>query len=438
LENVGSGRAYLQTLAQWRGDANFSLENIKKVLHKLGNPQDAVPVIHVAGTNGKGSVSAFCAGILGAAGKKVGLTISPHLSDLTERIIINGLPISESVLDELTPHLRVAIESADVRLSFHEGITALAFLAFRELGLDYGVVEVGLGGRLDSTNVITRPEVAIITSIGFDHCHILGNTLAEIAREKAGIIKVNSVTVVGELLDEALKQIVNIAMSKRSQLFIFDRDFYAKTRDDQVEIVLSDEERLTTKLALQGVHQQKNAAVAAYATHTIGIDKQSISLGLSRVFWPGRFEEVELPNGRIILDCAHNPNGIDTFIATLNLTQHVIPNAIGFGCLDTKDWRGMIDRLVAYAPSAEWLIGEPESSQSVSSEIIEEYLSGFGIRATSFKARYQDLASALCAAASRQSQRVGNNNKGLAVLAGSIYLLGKVRPYFVSYNRLIW
>ena len=183
------GIAYLEKLTPWNGRGGFALEGIVKVLKRLGDPQDSYPTIHIAGTNGKGSVSSGISSILGAAGYRVGLNSSPHLQSLNERIAIDGLPIDSTALGEFCHDVRVAANRDLVELSFHEAITVVSFLAFREIGVEWAVVEVGLGGRLDASNVISRPAATAIVTIDYDHQAILGNTLAEIAAEKAGIIK---------------------------------------------------------------------------------------------------------------------------------------------------------------------------------------------------------------------------------------------------------
>ena len=424
-----TGREILESLAEWRGETTFNLDKILRVLRFLGNPQDAVPVVHVAGTNGKGSVSASCAAILGAAGKKVGMTISPHLTDLSERVLIDGLPLSGDLLDTLAHDLAHAMKAVATRLSFHEGMTALAFLAFRECKVDIGVLEVGLGGRLDSTNVVRRTEVAVITSIGYDHCEVLGHTLAAIAREKAGIIKAKSPVVTGDLVDEALNEVAQAAAQHQAPLWTLGRDFYMDTRGAETVISLPDGTTIAAKLALAGRHQRANAAVAATACHLLGVSSGNISSGLANVAWPGRFERIIHGKGVIILDAAHNVAGIEALTQLLGECNYPKLDAVAFGALTTKDWRAMAQMLIPYAQEAEWLVGTPLSTQAVASEVVTEYLSGNGIRSTSFDTRYEELATAL-------QSRVKNG--GVALLAGSIYLLGRVRPHLVALDKPVW
>ena len=174
MNKVQQGLSYLNTLTPWNGRGGFALEAISKILKRLDNPQDSYPSIHIAGTNGKGSVSSATASILAATGYKVGLNTSPHLQSLNERIVFDGLPISMETLGEFAYDIRSVSAKALEELSFHEAITALSFLAFREMGVEWAVVEVGLGGRLDASNVISRPAATAIVTIDFDHQHILG------------------------------------------------------------------------------------------------------------------------------------------------------------------------------------------------------------------------------------------------------------------------
>ena len=178
MNTVRSGLEYLSKLTPWNGRGGFALEYITKVLERLGNPQDSLPSIHIAGTNGKGSVSSAVSSILAASGYRVGLNTSPHLEQMNERLVVDGLSVSDEFLGEFAFAVRNAAQRALVELSFHEAITAIAFLGFREIGVEWMVMEVGLGGRLDASNVISRPAATAIVTIDYDHQAILGNTLA--------------------------------------------------------------------------------------------------------------------------------------------------------------------------------------------------------------------------------------------------------------------
>src|SRR6476620_1556200 len=202
--------------------AEFNLDRMFALMEELGNPQEKYPIIHVAGTKGKGSVAALCASALRAAGFQTGLYTSPHLWDYTERIQINGGPIPHQQLIELVEEVKPAIAKIP-KLTTFEITTAIGFLAFAKNGVNAAVVEVGLGGRLDATNIL-RPKVAVITSLSYDHIAVLGNTLAEIAREKAGIIKEGVPVVSAPQTDEALQVLERIAKERNSPLILVGKD----------------------------------------------------------------------------------------------------------------------------------------------------------------------------------------------------------------------
>ena len=205
-----NGLEYLQSLESWDFKSPFSQNNISTVLDYLGKPQDKPRALHVAGTNGKGSVSAMMSSILKQAGYSVGTNISPHLMNVNERFIINGEAIDDARLSEALSIVKGAVEATEAPLSYHEALTAAAFYAFKDL--DWIVMEVGLGGRLDASNVIAKPEIAFITSIGLDHQDILGHTLEAIAKEKAGIIKEGSHVVLGDIAPEPFEVISSICL----------------------------------------------------------------------------------------------------------------------------------------------------------------------------------------------------------------------------------
>lgn len=194
--------------------ADFNLDRMFALMESLGEPQNKYPIIHVAGTKGKGSVSALCASALRAAGYKVGLYTSPHLEDYTERIRINGEPISHEQLIELVEEIKPHVAEIP-KLTTFEITTALGFMAFAKFGVDAAVLEVGLGGRLDATNVVT-PKVSVITSLSYDHMAVLGNTLALIAGEKAGIVKDGVPVVSAPQKDEALEVLLRVAKDRKS------------------------------------------------------------------------------------------------------------------------------------------------------------------------------------------------------------------------------
>jgi dihydrofolate synthase / folylpolyglutamate synthase len=335
----------------------FGLENIHALVGGLGRPDRTFRTLHIAGTNGKGSVTAFAERALRAAGYRTGRYTSPHLIDLTERFVVNGTPVSERALRSAVTRLQALVERLieDGALrgqpTFFEATTAVALDLFREAGVDMAVCEVGLGGRLDATNVV-EPIVTAITSIGFDHQQYLGNTIEEIAFEKAGIIKPGVPVVIGEMASEARTTIAGIAAGRGAPV-VFAADDVAASFDEQGRV------RLTTpvrdydfvRLGLAGAHQVENARVAVRVLETaagkgVPIAAQDIVTGLSDVSWPGRLEVRRMSGGReILLDAAHNAAGVEALVAYLK-TSNWQGLPLVFGVMADKDVEGMLRRLL--------------------------------------------------------------------------------------------
>jgi dihydrofolate synthase / folylpolyglutamate synthase len=244
--------------------ADFNLDRMFALMESLGEPQTKYPIIHVAGTKGKGSVSALCASALRAAGYTVGLYTSPHLLDYTERIQINGEPISHEQLIELVEEIKPHVAKIP-KLTTFEITTALGFMAFAKYGVNAAVLEVGLGGRLDATNVVT-PKVSVITSLSYDHMAVLGNTLALIAGEKAGIIKEGVPVVSSPQKDEALEVLLRVAKSKNSDITLIGKDVTFELMESslsgQTLKVESHTSNIELHIPLLGSHQIENAATA--------------------------------------------------------------------------------------------------------------------------------------------------------------------------------
>jgi dihydrofolate synthase / folylpolyglutamate synthase len=413
-----TGLQYLYSLAQWQGKGDFGLDDILKVLAELGDPQDSIPSIHIAGTNGKGSVSAALASILGSAGYRVGLTISPHLEHPRERIIIDGLPISDDFLEEQALILKETSERIGVNLSFHEGMTALAFMAFASQRLDYIVLEVGLGGTRDSTNVIKQSKVAAIVTIDYDHVEILGPSLADIARQKAGIIKGGETVVMGALPPEAEAAVQEVANKKHSKVHVLGTDFDVSVNDHSFR--LSSGQSFTAVPALQGSHQYHNMAVASEIASLLNISVESIRQGIESVYWPGRLESV---GKGLLLDCAHNPAGIRTLISFLD-SQCLKDITLVFGVLNTKGWREMADLLSPRVKS--WFIIEPPSKNAVGAHEIKEYLSSIGVKEVRTFSDYDELSEEL------------NRVEGMRIVSGSMYMLAEVRRRLQIPSRPYW
>jgi len=324
--------------------ADFNLDRMFALLEELSNPQAKYPIIHVAGTKGKGSVSALCASALQAAGYQTGLYTSPHLLDYVERIQINGEPISHEQMIELVEEIKPAVARIP-KLTTFEITTALGFLAFAKNDVNAAVIEVGLGGRLDATNVVL-PKVSVITSLSYDHMAVLGNTLAKIAGEKAGIIKPGIPVVSAPQTEEALEVLERVASEKNCPFVLVGRDVQferlASSLDGQELAVTFQRSAASLKIPLLGEHQIQNAATAYAALKTSGIkiSDEALQMGFSRVKWRARFE-VARRDPPVILDSAHNQ---DSFAKLRQTLEEHFPGKqvyLIFGASEDKNIPGM-------------------------------------------------------------------------------------------------
>jgi dihydrofolate synthase/folylpolyglutamate synthase len=333
--------------ARTTGSIKPGLERTEALLAELGSPHEELAAIHVAGTNGKGSVVATSEALLRAGGFKVGRYTSPHLVDFRERITVNGHPISEA---EVLEFLERWIPTAEkMGATFFEVTTALAFDWLARQEVDFAVIETGLGGRLDSTNVLT-PRVAAVTSIGLDHTDLLGDTLEAIAGEKAGIFKRGVPAVIGEPTAPIRQLLVSHAKAHGAEPVIVLGDEFGVT-DIRVSLGKTsftlrrgqDERRIETPLL--GEHQARNTAIAIAAVASLGEDyvpaRTHMSKALANIFLPGRFQR----RGKFIFDVAHNPDGVRTIVETIRAAKPPRPLAAMVAVLADKDWRGMIREL---------------------------------------------------------------------------------------------
>lgn len=304
-----------------QGEMDLGLDNMYQLMVALNNPQDKIPMIHIAGTNGKGSTASYVAHILREAGYRVGLFTSPSLVEFNERIQINGKAITDEKLLYYSNIIKEAIEGSKLRMSEFELFTALAFLSFEE-ECDIAIMEVGLGGRLDATNVIAKPVVTAITKIGLDHTSILGDTLEEIAAEKAEIIKPGCPVIVYPQNHSGVDEIIiNKAMEQQAsviQVEVEDLDY--NLNDESVQDFKY--KNVLYRISLLEEHQIINAAVAleiCFALQKMGWDLNSnvIDQGLLKTVWPARFEWI-CKQPHVIIDGSHNEDGLKALKANLN------------------------------------------------------------------------------------------------------------------------
>lgn len=333
----------------------FNLERMRALMQRVGNPQQDYPVIHVAGTKGKGSTAAMIASGLQAAGYRVGFYTSPHLIDFTERIQVNRQPITKdalvAIIEELKPHVAEIPE-----LTTFELTTAVGFVYFARQQVDIAVVEVGLGGRLDATNIIT-PLVSVITSISYDHTAVLGKTLTAIAGEKGGIIKPGRPLVIAPQTDEALQVLLNLSLERNVPITQVGKDvlFTAGSHSltGQSFTVAANGKpgsQLDLTIPLLGQHQLENAATAyaallAARMEGLNIPDEAIQQGFASVEWMGRFEILQT-NPPVVLDSAHNQDSARRLVETLRTYFPGRRVLLVFGVSEDKDIDGMFTELL--------------------------------------------------------------------------------------------
>jgi dihydrofolate synthase/folylpolyglutamate synthase len=366
----------------------FDLDRMRRLLEGLGNPQEGQKFIHIAGTKGKGSTSTMTARMLEAAGYKVGLYTSPHITSIHERITVNDVQVSEEEMIELVRTVKPVVDKLaklDIQPTFFELFTAMAFIHFKRYETDFVVLETGLGGRLDSTNVVT-PIVTAITSISIDHQRQLGFTISEIAAEKAGIIKPGVPLATVDQHPDAMKVIMDVAAKKGAPVCVvgdenidFSSRFEADREDGphtRICVQTSTSKFDHLKVPLPGQHQAVNCGLALSIIDIIKnlgyeIDDEEVVTGLNNVRMPGRMEIV-FEDPTIIVDAAHNAASIKALIETIG--QHIPYDSLIFifGCNADKDIEGMLDQLQYGADKV--IFTRSSSPRAISSdELAEEY-----------------------------------------------------------------
>jgi dihydrofolate synthase/folylpolyglutamate synthase len=400
----------------------LGLERIDRALEFLGHPERDFPIVQVAGTNGKGSSCAFIASCLGAADYRVGLYTSPHLVRVNERFRVNGRDISDAVLGQRV--LEVAKRYPEIGenpppLTYFEFGTLIALWHFARERVQIGVLETGLGGRLDATSA-THPTVTAITPISFDHMDYLGSTLAEIAREKAGILKPNVPVVVSRQPAEALTVVSERAQQLKAPLYRQGRDFdLAQESDGSLAYRGIHSSLSRVALGLRGRHQWQNAAIALACIELLRdggfrLSPDQLRNGLREPRWAGRLEQLG-SEPALILDGAHNPAGIDALLAALEALYPHRRIHLLFGVLRDKQWKAMISRLFPLCASVQ-LVAVPSPRSLLPSEYLSE--------AKNLCFRCQISASpaeALVAAGGLAAP------EDLILCAGSLYLVGYIR-----------
>jgi dihydrofolate synthase/folylpolyglutamate synthase len=411
----------------------LGLENVSEFMSRIGDPQKDFRSVHVTGTNGKGSLCAMLAEILGRQGLKVGLYTSPHLVDFRERIVVKGEQIPEDDVVRIASELRkdmdaMASESTEKQLTFFEFTTGLAFRYFSEQKVDMVVAEVGLGGRLDATNVL-RPEASVITRIGLEHTNYLGTTIPEIAREKAGIIKEGTPVITCERNPEGLSVIRSACARKGASLRTlgveFDVSSIRQSLTGTIFDYSGDRKYASLETRLLGRYQAENAAGAVavieeLALRGIDVSEDAVREGLVATKWPGRLEIVS-SKPLVIFDGSHNPDGVCTTVGILKELK-ITPLTYVLACMDDKDVLGIVRGL---APTAIKIICTQTRNKralpaSTLVQVVKKAYSGpvegFDRSEDAFEHGLQNA-----------------QGKGMCVI-GSLYLVGEAIPWWKSRN----
>jgi dihydrofolate synthase/folylpolyglutamate synthase len=385
---------------------NFTLERVHPLMEAAGNPQDRLRVVHIAGTSGKTSTAYFMAALLRASGKKIGMTVSPHVDSVTERIQINGIPLSEDVFcSELSEFIEI-VERAGQHPSYFELLYALSLWVFDRQKVDYAVLETGLGGLYDATNVTKRPDkVCIITDIGFDHTNILGNTLAKIAAQKIGIVHKHNVVFMYQQPEEVMKVVRNWAKKKQATINI-----------------VKEQATQNTKVA---DYQQRNWLLA-YNTY-LYLEKRDKLKHLTRqalqktreVIVPGRMDIRKLQGKTLVMDGAHNRQKMTAFITSFQRLHPGVKPAVLIGLKRTKDHEDIAPVLVPFASRI--IITSFETTQdskirSTDPEIVGASLLEAGAGQVEIIPNQNEAVEALL-----------NSPEEVCVVTGSFYLLGRIR-----------
>jgi len=339
----------------------FDLGRMYRFVEMLGSPHTQYPIVHVAGTKGKGSTSAMIAEVLQTAGYKVGLYTSPHMIDFNERIQVNRVPVSHQELVNLIEQLKPSVDVIE-ELSTFELTTAAAFLYFAQEKVDIAVIEVGLGGRLDATNVVD-PLISVITSLSMDHMNVLGDTLEKIAAEKGGIIKPGKPVIVAHQKTEAISVLRKIAIERESPLTFVDDAWTVeplthslKGQTIEIKPIMSHKDSVRFSLVLHGEHQAQNALTAYCVLDFLQnqgykFTTKQIQKGFAKVVWPGRFEILQT-NPFVIIDSAHNIDSCEKLAQTV---RDYLPGRdviLIFGASEDKEVKGMLQALAPIAGRA--------------------------------------------------------------------------------------
>jgi dihydrofolate synthase/folylpolyglutamate synthase len=409
----------------------YSLRHVEELLNRMGNPQLAARTIHIAGTKGKGSVAAMVTQVLSASDYKTGLYISPHFHTLRERISIDGSLISEAefaaAMVKVMPFIESMKQDASFRqLTYFEALTALAFAYFQKKRVDFQVLEVGLGGRLDATNIVANPAVCIITSISLDHTQILGNSLEEIAREKAGIIKPGCWVVISPQPEEAASVINDICREKEAKVVQVGKDItWHKIGGDfhhQSLVIEGRTSKYQVSIPLLGDFQLENAATAVAALEILvsmgfAISPVDIAQGLAQVKWPGRFQILQ-QHPAVLVDGAHNVASMRRLVNNIKAYFAHKRIFLVFGTSCDKDIPGIINELVPLSPQV--IVTQASHSRAAPSPTLAAEFTKRGIK--------PEIKETVAQAISRALSLAGRTD--IICVTGSLFVVAEALDYF--------
>lgn len=419
---------FLYALGNEIKTVKFGLERIRALLRALGDPQTNYQVVHVAGTNGKGSTCAMIASGLKAAGWSTGLYTSPHLVEPTERIRIDGVDLSQAAFLEVFREVHEVAEAMvargdlDMHPTYFETITAMGFLAFARARVEWAVVEVGLGGRLDATNVVA-PALTVVTPIDYDHEAWLGNSIEAIAGEKAGILKTGVPAVFSEQRPEALAVLEARGMAVATEVYRSEqwRISELEMDPDGARFTLNRHRSLRIECPLRGAWQVENARVAAAALDMLNVDAAAIEQGIRQVRWPGRLEKVA-SRPDILIDGAHNPAGCAALAEYIRASKGAHRTWLVFGAMRDKAISEMTSLLFPLAD--ELVLTAPHQSRALRPEALAEEAFGGGAHSPNVHIAhtFADVMAVLQSA--QPEDRV--------FVAGSLYLAGEAKAWFAA------
>ncbi|MEE8470016.1 MAG: folylpolyglutamate synthase/dihydrofolate synthase family protein [Dehalococcoidia bacterium] len=412
---------------RWPGYAyanRFDLRRMEELLQRLGNPHLSARTVHIAGSKGKGSTAAMIAAGLRAAGYKTGLYTSPHLHTLRERIKVDGKPISKRELAAVVARLRPEVQAMDENrpygeLTTFELLTAAAFVHFQQRGGDFQVLETGLGGRLDATNLVA-PEACVITSIGFDHQEVLGNTIAKITLEKAGIIKPRTVVISSPQAEEAATVIRDICLKKRAKLITVGSDVTWKKTGHNLSGQSLEVQGLSGayrfSIPLLGAHQLENAATAAATLEALGLTGAIIKVGMASTCWPGRLQILKR-RPMLVVDGAHTSDSAGKLKQAFEQYFHFARLILIIGTSSDKDTSGIVAELAPLSNSV--IVTRSRHPRATDPEVVAGEFARQGVRA--------EVADNVAQAVQKAQGKAGRRD--LICATGSLFLVAEVIEY---------